>query len=67
MLKTLCQKVAQRFLLQTTTKYIQPARLISHRFFASEHVPETHVRSFGQPTPVTHPNIMKKGEGKRAI
>ncbi|KAI8359147.1 peptidase M24, structural domain-containing protein, partial [Blakeslea trispora] len=25
-------------------------------------VPETHKRSFGQPTYITHPNLMKKGE-----
>lgn len=39
---------------------IRPA---CQRFFASEHVPETHKRSFGQPTIFTHPNIMKKNEG----
>ncbi|CEP17624.1 hypothetical protein [Parasitella parasitica] len=34
------------------------------RFFSTtlNRVPETHVRSFGQPTPTTHPNIMTKGE-----
>jgi hypothetical protein len=58
--------VAQRVVLQSTRR-VSPAitRPTCQRFFASEHVPETHKRSFGQPTPVTHPNIMKKGEGKK--
>lgn len=54
--------VAQRAVFQSTR--LIPARPASYRCFASQHVPETHKRSFGQPTPFTHPNIMKKGEGK---
>ncbi|GAA5800190.1 hypothetical protein HPULCUR_005615 [Helicostylum pulchrum] len=54
--------VAQRTVLQSTTRRLNPVRPACQRFFASERVPETHKRSFGQPTPVTHPNIMKKGE-----
>jgi intermediate cleaving peptidase 55 len=37
---------------------------MSKRFYArSKLVPDTHIRSFGQPTFQTHPNIMKKGQG----
>lgn len=58
--------VAQRAAFQTNRlTFNRPATLPAcQRFFTtSDRVPETHVRSFGQPTPVTHPNIMKKGEG----
>jgi intermediate cleaving peptidase 55 len=57
--------VAQRAAFQTNRlTYNRLTTLPAcQRFFAtSDRVPETHVRSFGQPTPVTHPNIMKKGE-----
>jgi hypothetical protein len=29
--------------------------------------PATHSRTFGQPTYMTHPNILKKGEGKKEL
>lgn len=66
--------VAQRAALQTN-RLVCNSRLATttslpacQRFFTtSDRVPETHVRSFGQPTPMTHPNIMKKGEGKMEL
>ncbi|GAN00672.1 peptidase M24 [Mucor ambiguus] len=60
--------VAQRAALQTNRLVCNNRLAITslpacqRSFATSDRVPETHVRSFGQPTPMTHPNIMNKGE-----
>lgn len=65
--------VAQRAALQTNRLACNHRLAITsfpacQRFFTtSDRVPETHIRSFGQPTPMTHPNIMKKGQGKNNV
>lgn len=38
--------------------------ITKRHYIPSTIVPDTHVRSFGQPTYLTHPNIIKKTEGK---
>lgn len=38
-----------------------------HYSVANVTIPATHKRSFGQPTYITHPNLMKKGQGNLYI
>lgn len=43
---------------------VPPSAKKIHFSSVSERVPHTHKRSFGQPTPETHPELMVKGEGE---